>query len=343
MRFRKLAAISVLTMILAFTGIGGVGQAAENQAAEAQIVVLLKDGSQAIYTVPIDPNEIDTVVVGASTVRLAGADGVIALVGEEPITKESFYNELTRLAGGEVLSQLIAETVIRNAARVAGISVSTERINAEFDAVKNEVGPGFKDLLAQYGMTEDDLRRNIEVSLLAFEVSTKDIVITDAEVENFYKTNLDKFRTEEQVRASHILVKTAEEAQAVIAELEQGKAFDDVAAERSIDTGSAVVGGDLGFFQRGDMVQEFEDAAFSLEVGKTSDIVKTDYGYHVILVTERIDSKPISLEEAREFIVRKIKEQQAPTVADLVSDLMATTPVMVFDKRFSALGNMPTP
>jgi peptidyl-prolyl cis-trans isomerase C len=89
-----------------------------------------------------------------------------------------------------------------------------------------------------------------------------------------------------QVKASHILCSTREEAEAVISELKGGKSFEELALKYS-SCPSGRQGGDLGFFGRGQMVKEFEDAAFALEPGKVSAPVRTQFGYHVIRVTER--------------------------------------------------------
>ncbi|MBU0531971.1 peptidyl-prolyl cis-trans isomerase [Candidatus Micrarchaeota archaeon] len=87
-----------------------------------------------------------------------------------------------------------------------------------------------------------------------------------------------------KVRASHILVSTLEEAKTVISELNKGKKFEDMAKKYSSCPSSAN-GGDLGFFSKGQMVKEFEDAAFSLDVNKISNPIKTEFGYHIIKVT----------------------------------------------------------
>jgi foldase protein PrsA len=91
----------------------------------------------------------------------------------------------------------------------------------------------------------------------------------------------------EQVHARHILVETEEEGDAVLAKLEEGEDFVNLAAEYSVDTGSQDDGGDLGWFPRGVMVAEFEEVAFDLEIGETSELIKTEFGYHVIEVLER--------------------------------------------------------
>jgi len=89
----------------------------------------------------------------------------------------------------------------------------------------------------------------------------------------------------------------------------------------------------------GEMIQEFEDAAFALKTGETSAPVRTNYGYHVIMVSDRKPAKEFSLDEVRDDVVIMIKQDRTPDLNQLVSELMAVTPVTVFDKRFEYLGN----
>ncbi len=111
--------------------------------------------------------------------------------------------------------------------------------------------------------------------------------LTDERLHKLYDDTAKNLKPEEEVHARHILVKTEDEAKKVEDRLAKGEDFAKVASEVSIDAGSAKQGGDLGFFGHGQMVPEFEDAAFKLEPGKVSDPVKTQFGYHVIKVEEK--------------------------------------------------------
>lgn len=127
----------------------------------------------------------------------------------------------------------------------------------------------------------------------------KDLQVTDDEVRTFYNQNLDKMKQDE-VRASHILVQTEEEAKQIVAELESGKSFEEIAKEKSMCP-SKEVGGDLNFFSRGMMVPEFDEAVFSMKVGERSNPVKTQFGYHIILKTdEKKDMK--KFDDVKEYL-----------------------------------------
>ena len=129
--------------------------------------------------------------------------------------------------------------------------------------------------------------------------------VKEEEVRAFYDENLDKFTQGETVNASHILVADEETAKKVADEIAGGKTFEEAAKEYS-SCPSKDAGGNLGEFGRGQMVPEFEEAAFALEIGVVSAPVKTQFGYHIIRVNAKDEAKPISLAEARESIWQKL-------------------------------------
>lgn len=334
MRLKRLLASSLLALFLV------AAVAWPGAAADTELVVKLKDGLEILVEIPVDPEAIESFHVGSTQFVAQEAGGaLIARVGDEEIPAKAFYDSLVELAGRDVLMQLMAEAALRDAARARNVTVTEEDVVAELESIKSQLGPAFDQILIQYNMTEADLLHNIELSLLAVEIANAGREITDAEVEEDYNANIDVFSIPESVRASHILVETEEEVQAVLDALEEGQSFADLAMRYSIDTGSAVRGGDLGYFYRGDMVQEFEDVAFALEVGETSGAVKTDYGYHVIALTDRIPRKVDPLEEVREDVITMMRQQRTPEFGQLVSELLRTTPVTIYDERFQDLSN----
>lgn len=124
--------------------------------------------------------------------------------------------------------------------------------------------------------------------------------LTDSKIKERYNELAKKFKPEQEMRASHILLPTKEEADAVIKQLGEGADFAAIAKEKSRDTGSKDQGGDLGFFPRSAMVKPFADAAFAMKKGETSQSpVKTDFGWHVIRVTDSRKSEPPPMESVK--------------------------------------------
>jgi len=147
----------------------------------------------------------------------------------------------------------------------------------------------------------DDLRRRLVVQRVMRKYQAPSAV-TDEQVKAQYDQNPALYSTS-QVHASHILVKDEDSARQLLAEVKaHPEKFADLAREKSTDTVSAKKGGDLGTFSPGRMLPEFDKVAFALQPGEISDVVKTQYGYHIIMVTDRKDGEPRPFDQVKEHI-----------------------------------------
>jgi peptidyl-prolyl cis-trans isomerase C len=132
---------------------------------------------------------------------------------------------------------------------------------------------------------------------------------TEAKLKEAYEAFVKEHKGEEEVRASHILVKTEQEAKDIIAQLEKGADFEKLAKEKSIDPSKNKNGGDLGFFTKQQMVKEFAEAAFALKKGETSKTpVKTQFGWHVIRVTDRRTTEAPKFDQVKDQLKQKLSE-----------------------------------
>ena len=148
------------------------------------------------------------------------------------------------------------------------------------------------------------------------------IKMDDKEAEDYFNKNNEKFKRPEMVRASHILLKTEDEAKNILKKLNSGADFGKLAAEYSIDPSAKTNNGDLNFFPKGSMVPEFEKAAFSTPVGKTSNIVKTQFGYHIIKVTDKQAPQDIKFDQVKEIIKKEmVAGKQNILLEKLISEL----------------------
>lgn len=154
--------------------------------------------------------------------------------------------------------------------------------------------------------------------------------ITDQRMHQYYDQHKGEFVEEEQVTASHILVKTEEEAQGIQKELKNGKNFEELAKEKSTGP-SGPKGGSLGTFGRGRMVGPFEEAAFALKAGEISDPVKTQFGWHIIKVTEHSAGDQQSFDQVREDIRQKMSSEYVQT---LLKDLQDKASVEIKDPAY---------
>ena len=235
----------------------------------------------------------------------------------------------------QVVPQLIAFNLTKAYARENGIEVSGEEIQEEIDRTKEQVGEqaaaagqnltpdeAFQEALDQFGFTEDEFREEVRTGLLLREVREEvsgDAGPTPEEVEEFYEQNRQtRFTRPEQRCVRHILFTQdqEEEAEEVVQELEEGGDFEELARENSQDPGSAEQGGDLGCNPEGGFVPEFDEAAFEAEEGEIVGPIETDFGFHVLEVTEIQEEEEVPFEEASPEIEEQLSQQQQATEFD---------------------------
>ncbi|HNX28903.1 MAG TPA: peptidylprolyl isomerase [Syntrophomonadaceae bacterium] len=245
-------------------------------------------------------------------IRSGGTEEAVARVDGEAITKNELYDLLVQSNGQAALDSLISQKIIELETAKQDIQVSDAEIEKELDEVAEYYGglDAFEQSLTSYNMTLQDVKEDLAVQVKLEKLMKEKITITDAEIKEYFNANQEQFAVEEQIKASHILVDSEEKALEVKQKLAEGKDFAELAKEYSTDTTNKEQGGDLGLVSRGQMVAEFEDAAFALPVGEISEPVKTEYGYHIIKVTEKIAAREGTLEENQEEIRETLFNQK---------------------------------
>lgn len=260
-------------------------------------------------------------------------EGYRALVASQGLTPAGFEarvrNDLSvnQILGGVVGSAFVTDAQVGQSldALYQRREIQVARFNAADFAAK--VTPTDADLEAYYKAHPAQFKQlesaNVEYLVLSLDAVRDSITLNEDDLRTYYKENAATLGSKEERRASHILIKAGKDTPA--AEREKAKAratelleqvrkapatFADVAKKNSQD-GSAAQGGDLNFFGRNDMVKPFEDAAFGLKKGDISDVVETDFGYHIIQVTDIKPSRVPPFEEMRPSIEKDLKAQQA--------------------------------
>ncbi|MFJ8247768.1 peptidylprolyl isomerase [Peribacillus asahii] len=239
----------------------------------------------------------------------------VATVDGNKITKEELYDELVASYGTDTLNTLITNKVVELEAKKQNVTVSDEDIQKELDVLTEQYGDEetLKSQLEASGSSMDDLKDDIVQYLQTRKLIEPSIKITDEEIKKYFEENKDSLGQAEQVEASHILVEDKATAEEVLKKLKNGGDFAELAKEYSTDEGSAANGGSLGYFGKGQMVAEFEDAAFKLEVGKISEPVKTEHGYHIIKVTDKKEAKEATLKDSKEQIKETLLTEKLQT------------------------------
>lgn len=260
----------------------------------------------------------------------AGKEAVGSVNGV-PITKNQLYAAMAAAGGAQTLDNLIQEELLTQEAKKKAIVISDQDVEAEISQIKKQFSSEseFQAALQQSNMTIDDLKKQLPMQIRVRKLVEPRAKVTDEEVKQYFEANRDMFDQAEEVRASHILVSTKAEADDILKQLKGGADFAKLAKEKSTDPGSKNAGGDLGFFGWGAMVPEFEEAAFSLKVGELSGPIKTDFGYHIIKVTDHKEAKAATLEEKkaeiREQLIRqKVAELSAEFLEELKSKAQIT-------------------
>ena len=198
-----------------------------------------------------------------------------------------------------------------------GLEATDAELSTYYDAHKNEL--------------KIPEKRKVKYALVDMQAIRNRTQISPQDIERAYEDSLQQYSTPEQVRASHILLKTEgkddaavkKQAEDLLAKVKGGADFAQLATTHSEDDTSKVKGGDLDFFGKGSMVPEFDKVAFSMKPGEISDLVKTQYGYHIIKVTDKKEASTKPLQEVRAQIEDQVKWERAQAEAQRIANEIA--------------------
>jgi len=300
----------------------------------------------------------------ADKVAFSGKEA--ASVNGKPISKSQYERELSvfqkraaqegrQLSDADlttfknrILGNLIDGEVLYQQSQKEGVKVDNQAINEQIETFKKRFSDeaAYKKALEGMDVSEKEIRAQIQRGLainqlLDTNVRQK-ITVTKEEGKKFYNNNPNLFKQPEQVKASHILIKVAPDAEeskkiqarkkieTVQKKVRQGEDFG-LLAKANSEGPTAQREGDLGYFNRGRMAKPFEDAAFALNVGEVSGIVETQFGYHLIKVTDKKPARTISYKEVQPRLEQHLKNEKAKTeIQDYIENLKKSAKI----KRF---------
>ena len=263
-------------------------------------------------------------------------------------TEKDFENAERRRLLAENLEGLVTDSVtvsdadVEKEFRRRNEQVKVEYVLADAARFRTQVTASDDDVKARFDKEKESYRfpekRVLSYILLDPETLRPRVSVTDREIESYYREHPDEFKQEAEVCASHVLIKVKASpdakdghsdaeakamAEKVLADARGGADFAELARKSSEDTGSAPSGGDLGCFARGRMVPEFDQAAFSLEPGQISDLVKTSFGYHVIRLGSVKEESTLPLPGVKERIRQMVTMEKVETLAGQKSEALA--------------------
>lgn len=299
-------------------------------------------------------------------------NGMIAQLGIN--LKDGKNNFLYFLIKERVVNELIVKSLLEQEMERRDIKVSKDDVDAAIKEIVDKVGSKeqLEQILKQNGISAGDFRKDltqeVKMKKLAKELGNSDV--SDAEAKKYYNENIKKFKYPEKVRAAHILIavnpqeieeiivsdkanktltkeqleaKVTEEinakkakAEKVLAEVQKDPSqFAKIAKENSDDTTTAVKGGELGFFSAQEMVPEFSKAAFAMKPNTVSSIVQTQFGYHIIMVTDRMAAGQEPFEKVKNDIKGYLQNQkQLQYIDNLVESLKKNANIEYVNKEF---------
>jgi peptidyl-prolyl cis-trans isomerase C len=337
---RVLSFILVLALAACSSSSPDAGAAAQGDSQSAPAPGGAAPDAAAVQPVPAELPDVIARVNG-QTISRADFERAVRNVENRPAERDRVFRR--------VLDDLIGYRLLVHESQSRKVAVSDADVEASVGEIRQQFPSeeAFTSAMAQQQLTaaqvRSDARQNLGVEkLLEMEIASKTAVTPD-QIAAFYKENPQAFQVPEQVRASHILISVTPDADAptkaaarakaesVLKSAKGGADFAALAREHSQDPGSAAGGGDLGVFRQGQMVGPFNDVAFKLAPGAISDVVETDFGYHIIKVVEKQPARAVALDEARGDIERHLQQlnRQRETQA-FVQSLRSKSKIEVF-------------
>ncbi|MDQ0272871.1 peptidylprolyl isomerase [Cytobacillus purgationiresistens] len=242
-------------------------------------------------------------------------DNKVATVNGEKISKTDLNEALLSQYGATALDTLITDKIVLQEMKKEKVKISDDEIADEMVNYMDAYGgeDEFKEVIKDSGVEISTIEQNIMIYLGTKKLIEPRIDIKEEDIQSYFDENKASFAQAEEIEASHILLEDEDTAKEVLKKLKDDGDFAKLAKEYSTDTATNEKGGELGFFSKGEMAEEFEKTAFDMEIDEISDPVKTDYGYHIIKVTNKKEAAEAKLDDVKEEIKDTLLESKLET------------------------------
>ncbi len=329
---------------------------------------------------PPEPNETkvktDVDLVKPAPVTETGPDSVAVIINGVEITEgeidkmlepqlavmarqvqdrpPEYMEQMKKVLRQQAVERIIIERLLGEKARQTNIAVTDEEVDSQIREIASMQRPpismeDFKEKMEGLGQNFDEIKQHVRKALLFQKIMQAQLAdkinVTVEDANQYYEQNRSRYDVPEQVKASHILIKSdttdpntdpneakaeaKEKTEELLKQIKAGADFAELAKANSACP-SAAKGGDLGSFGRGQMVPPFEKAAFELETGQVSDIVETQFGYHIIKVTDHKDAETKTFEQVKDEIIQQLTQRKQRELAGQFIDSLKAEADIVY-------------
>ncbi len=268
-------------------------------------------------------------------------DTLIAEIDGHSITKQDLMDKLEDQYAEIVLQDMIYQILLVQASEKAGITVTDEELTNQINILKASYqiadDAELEYVLSLSGFTMDDFVEDIRLQVLAEKLSTKDVLVTEEEIEKYFEENTDQFRYPESISLAHILLETEEQAEEVLARIKDGEDFDALVLEESVDEHTKFAGGTLGTYSINELPSDLADL-FDLEENEIyNSVVFTAMGPSILKVVEIIPEEQLPLSFVRDEIEEYLIKQSSDTlsISELLQKLKEEADIDIRDEEYA--------
>ncbi len=283
-------------------------------------------------------------VFGCILIVVAGCgEKPVAVVNGSRITEKEFVDKLKETAGERLLQQMIDRQIVQDAFQKAGLVLSEEDIAASIQEIQSRAPSpaAFEEYLAARGATLEDLRNDLELQMKVNMLATKDVVVTEEQLENFYKEHKDRYDKPLRVKMSEIVTPGKQQAQQALEALnKEGASFAAVAQQFSISPATRQYGGQRPITPIDQIFpMELREAVSSAEEGELLGPIETQQGWYVLQIDKRLPAEKATLESAKKQVTEEFKGSKAVPLDGLLRRLRQEAVVKIIAPEYSELNS----
>ncbi len=284
---------------------------------------------------------------GCILIVIAGCDEKpVAVVNGDRITEKEFVDKLKEAFGERVLQVMIDQQIIEDAFEKAGLVLSEQEIAARIEEIQREIGApspqAFQDALAARGMTLEKLREDLELSTKVTMLATKDVVVTEEQLKQFYEENKGRYDKPLRVKISEIVTPGQQQAEQALAALrKEGASFAAVAGQFSVSPATRQYGGQRPITPIDQIFpMELREVVSDAEEGEILGPMETQRGWYVLQIEQRLPAETATFESAKEQVTEEFKGSRAVPLDGLLRQLRQEAVVKIVAPEFSEMSKI---